>query len=45
MKSLGQFEQVGEAEVSELMRRFDDDNDGMITESEFISAFGTQRVF
>ena len=44
MKSLGQFEQVGAAEAQELIRRFDDDNDGCITQSEFISAFGSSNV-
>jgi Ca2+-binding EF-hand superfamily protein len=44
MKTLGQFTQVGSAEVQELIRRFDDDNDGSITESEFIGAFGSSEV-
>jgi len=42
MKSLGQFEQVGASEAQELIRRFDDDGDGCITEGEFISAFGSK---
>ena len=42
MKSLGQFEQVRSAEAKELIRRFAEEEDGFLSEAEFISAFGNK---